>query len=471
MERKMDLSNIVYISNLKPNITVRELCQALRLGAHIDEAIRDIIPHGNNSFVIFSSRRFVDVVIANHHGKPFVGEFIASVTRITAEMGNTLLTLKPSAPVTYCKDVSIQMENEPAFAPRSQPLSGVNAILDAINGLSLEQQQAVQAALQHPADDLGASYLQKYPLPGQRMNDHGLVRHQQVSTPPLAVHASTPHGDQSFHFGWSNSVHNIRVSTFSGSDRDCSYEQFRYDVKCLINQGAPEGMILTAIKRSIKGQAQEIVLHMGESASVKDILSRFEMMFGDVNPPHMLLAQFYSAEQMAGEGITDWYTRLQDMASKVMKKDSTLINPNNYDVTVNTQFWTRLFDTNVKNALRHKFDAMAGSPNFMTEARRIESEFRGDKAKVNQLSSDSTPLQKSLDEILNRLSMLEKKVEQDKPTPEPVSPSSNDTSGNQRRRFSKTVKCFKCNKMGHIARNCPLNSKRSDSRSGPAQEH
>ena len=112
------------------------------------------------------------------------------------------------------------------------------------------------------------------------------------------------------------------------------------------------------------------------------------MMFGDVDPPHILLAQFYAAEQKAEESITNWYTRLQDMASKVMKKDSTLINPNNYDVTVNTQFWTRLFDMNVKNALQHKFDGMAGSPNFMTKARRVESEFKGEKAKVNQLSSD-----------------------------------------------------------------------------------
>ena len=137
------------------------------------------------------------------------------------------------------------------------------------------------------------------------MNDLGHAHHPPVTTPPAAVYASTPHEDSSFHFGWSNAIHSIRVSTFSGLDHACSYEQFRYDVNCLINQGAPEGMILTAIKWSIKGQVQEIVLHMGESASVNDILSRFEMMFGDVDPPHILLAQFYAAEQMAVESITN----------------------------------------------------------------------------------------------------------------------------------------------------------------------
>ena len=82
-------------------------------------------------------------------------------------------------------------------------------------------------------------------------------------------------------------------------------QYFSHDVQCLVNQGCPIGMVLTAIKRSIKGQAQEIVLHMGENATVSDILTRFEMMFGDVDPPNVLLAQSYSLEQMAGEGITD----------------------------------------------------------------------------------------------------------------------------------------------------------------------
>ena len=95
-------------------------------------------------------------------------------------------------------------------------------------------------------------------------------------------------------------------------------------------------MVLTAMKRSIKGQAQEIVLHMGEDATVSDILSRFEMMFGDVDPPHVLLAQFYSLEQMAGEGITDWYSRVEDLASRIIRKDATVISPNNYGIVVNT---------------------------------------------------------------------------------------------------------------------------------------
>ena len=108
----------------------------------------------------------------------------------------------------------------------------------------------------------------------------------------------------------------------------------------------------TNIKRSIKGQAQEIVLHMGEDATVNDIITRYDMMFGDVNPPHVLLAQFYSASQTPGESITDWYARLEDIASKITRKDGNVISANNYDILVNTQFWTKMSDDKMKNAFK-----------------------------------------------------------------------------------------------------------------------
>ena len=79
--------------------------------------------------------------------------------------------------------------------------------------------------------------------------------------------------EPSFQFGSSN-VNSIRASTFSGGPKDCSFKKFRYDVQSLIKQVCSEALILTAIRRSIKDQAQEILLHMGEQATVADILAR-----------------------------------------------------------------------------------------------------------------------------------------------------------------------------------------------------
>ena len=136
-----------------------------------------------------------------------------------------------------------------------------------------------------------------------------------------------------------------------------------------------EALILAAIWRSIKDQAQEIILHMGEEATVADILSCYEMMFGDVDPPHVLLAQFYAADQNVNESMTVWDVRLEDLASRIIRKDTSIIMPNNYDVIVNTQFWTKMSNEQMKNAFRHKFDVMATQSQYVVEARKIESEF------------------------------------------------------------------------------------------------
>ena len=50
-----------------------------------------------------------------------------------------------------------------------------------------------------------------------------------------------------------------------------------------------------------------------------------------------------------------------------------VISPNNHDILVNTQFWTKMCDEKMKNALRHKFDELAGSPQFIVEQRKSKA--------------------------------------------------------------------------------------------------
>ena len=78
--------------------------------------------------------------------------------------------------------------------------------------------------------------------------------------------------------GTYTSAQQMRITTFFGTSKDSLYEQFRHEVKGYINQGIPEGLIL-------KGQAQEMVLHMGETVTLKDIIQPFDMLYEDVNTP------------------------------------------------------------------------------------------------------------------------------------------------------------------------------------------
>ena len=525
-------SHIVHISGLKPDFDPQELLYSLDLGVNIEEVIRHVEAHGNGAvFLVFADDRSADRCIQRYHGKVLLDSSI-QVSRPTPALLEQLRKMNPSI-VEHQPQLQMQ-KNEPV-----DDATAVSAVLKAISHLSGSQRELLRKALEpqststpvdpglgmangktvHPSlQGIGATT--PYP-PSSTSTDiklgAGVLHHPLVSTsaavgvgsakvssaqshpygygpnpllqavvnppfsssgvhPPLHTSTPSPAVNPSFHFGHPSTAHSVRVSTFSGSPNDCSFEQFRYDVQCLINQGAAEGVILLAIKRSIKGQAQEIALHMGETATVADILKRFEMMFGDVNPPHVLLAQFYAAEQHPGESVTDWYARIEDIASKIIRKDSTVISPNNYDVIVNTQFWTKMQDDRIKSALRHKFNMLSGSPQFIIEARKIESECKMETVRVQQAHIEVSPtIQEGLDSLLSRLVSLEDKLDKTTATveglqkgyhPPAVGPAADE--GSQRR---KTIRCFHCKKLGHIKRNCPdLNSVGSAVRSAPTPQ-
>ena len=483
----MSISSTIYVSGLKAGAKPLEVCQTLCLPANPADVILDVVLQGDGAFfVVFKDSHMAAGTIQRFHKKP-VFDGCGKVDGLSSETQKVLAQLKPQLFGAVSKPTAALGNETPAGgAKTSLKLSDV---LEAIAGWSFEQKQQLGAALGFPPSGVATEVITPGPghpvatqPPAAKMG--GL--YTPVSQPSIPVHAppypvlpqpvfSTPQPEQSFQFGTSNTVNNIRVSSFSGSPKDCSFEQFRYDVQCLLKQGCPEGMVLTAIKRSIRGQAQEIVLHMGEDATVADIINRYDMMFGDVNPPHVLLAQFYSAFQTPGESITDWYARLEDIASKITRKDGNVISPNNYDILVNTQFWTKMNDEKMKNALRHKFDELAGSPQFVVEARKIESEFAGQAVKLGQVHSETLPaMERGFEEILARLSTLEKEIQSNRQTQKHTEYGDHHQTGQapheSKKNMRKPVRCFKCHKLGHIARNCPLNSRGSEKGSGPTTQ-
>lgn len=502
-------THVVYLTGLKPDLDQHELLTALELGANMDEIVSHVEAHGKGAaFIVFTDDRFVDSCILKYHGSTMWGNLI-QVSRPTAALVEQLRRQKPTIFET-------QTNPMPQREQTTDDSTAVKAVLDAISSLSTTQQDILRKVLAQPTTTVDedtsvttrklagpppgfsspavAMGVQGQPRPQLNVNTEPTFGgrlpapfqsqpYRPAQTPAIGHQQlqSTPHqlGQPSFHFGLPSTAHSVRVSTFSGSPHDCSFEQFKYDVQCLMNQGASEGIILLAIKRAIKGQAQETALHMGDTATVADILGRFETMYGDVDPPHVLLAQFYAAEQRTGESITDWYSRIEDIASRIIRKDSTVISPNNYDVIINTQFWSKMQDQRIKNALRHKFDLLSGSPQFIIEARKVESECQAEAVKNQQVHTEIAPaIQKGLESLMSRIDSLEGKLKKTTEVVEKLQPPRSnfkqqptrnvetDTNNNR-----KPLRCFYCKNLGHIKRNCPaLNSQGSAVRSAPTPQ-
>ena len=238
----MIATNIAYFSNLKPDFDPEELCRTLHLGATQEEVVQDVIVHGNQAaFVVFSDHVFVDLVVKHYHGKSFLCS-VVSVTGLTKELEQILIQLRPGGDIPQLQEVKSTQSGKPS----SQ--SKVSDVMAAISGLNSDEKLQIKAGLFGMTTDIGVkdTYAgsKAFGLPKK-------VESQKVVISPPVLHepqlnqlsgiaplpASTPHLDQTFHFGNSNTVHNIWVTTFSGSGKDCSFEQFRYDVQCLVNQG------------------------------------------------------------------------------------------------------------------------------------------------------------------------------------------------------------------------------------------
>ena len=288
---------------------------------------------------------------------------------------------------------------------------------------------------------------------------------------------------------YNGSAHHIRISNFSGVSGDlCRYDTLRYEIQCLINQGVPDSHILSAVRRCTKGVAQETLMHLSPTATLWEVITRFDMVFGDIQPVQVLLSEFYSATQKTGETIIVWYTRLEDMVRKIRTKDPNSISNDMYQLTLNNKFWSGLYSQNVRNALRHKLDQDPASPELFVAARQLETEFFT-SAKTHQVATDITPpMEKCLKQMLDRMSGLEEKFQalqtsnsRYQPGGKPwgsynrprVGPSQqqqpqhpHDASGQSTLSFQGRPKgkCYRCHKFGHYKSECPLNYSQSAGR-------
>ena len=125
----------------------------------------------------------------------------------------------------------------------------------------------------------------------------------------------------------------------------------------------------------------------------------------------------------------------------------------------------------MKNALRHKFNVTATQSQFVVKDQKIESEFAAGTAKIQQATAEPTSwLKQSLDSIKDRLSALESKPRsQSTPSAETrntTRPKNSRSRGNRQGKPSN-IRCWGCNHIGHVKRDCPLNSNQSEGRSGP----
>ena len=114
-----------------------------------------------------------------------------------------------------------------------------------------------------------------------------------------------------------------KLPTFSGSEEpqknEVSYDVWSFEVGCLKKAHIPEYLLLQSIHSSLKGIARSMLVPLGETATVQNILDKLDGFYGNVSTSETLMQNFYSEFQKDSESIVTYGSRLEQILSKAIK--------------------------------------------------------------------------------------------------------------------------------------------------------
>ena len=425
-----DRSRSVYITGIPAGIESDKLKEMLDPDQKkVDHLFRD---SESTAFLVMKNKDLVGDMVAEFDHKEIKGQEIR-VQLCPGEKGKQLEGLLKSP-------------------DKSSPASGGNKldmICQLLGNLTSEDlktvvthvQGLVKPQLENPNNATG---------PSLKVETH--VEPSTYVWPTSGHHQHTPASPAMSHiYEVTTTPH--RLSQFSGESQkgEGSFELWKAEVKSLEETHVPAASTLLAIRKSLRGRAAEVLLHMGTPVTVTQIINKFNNIFGNVLPPEVLLEQYYSARQHQQESASSWACRLESILSQLHDRDPS--SGHQTQGMLRSKFWSGLRDLSTKNALREKYERPGlGIDELLVAARLMEEELKASTAAQVQAQQMTAP-QSPYDQILKELAKLNQRmdsIEKGKtstPTSRARGPDSSGFNG----------KCFRCNQRGHRQADCPGN--------------
>lgn len=308
------------------------------------------------------------------------------------------------------------------------------------------------------------------------------VKQKETAAPKVSTSSSAPHYKPF-----------PRLSVFSGDKKsDVSYELWKYEVICLMKEAESMETVLQSIRRSVKGEAAHVIMRLGVSASVDEILYKFDSVYGNVMEKEDILAEFYSAKQRDDETCSAWSCRLEELLTMAMKVGKVQSHASN-DM-LRTMFYKGMRQ-DLKDICGYLYHSIHDFDKLRIEVRKIEAEhpsktatsqskvkqgmaknavakqkdvveddrFEALQAQINQLRTQQQyyqpPSQGSYSNKKGKQPYIKGKKGQSRGRgyshrlPEPNAfPASSEESAPE----SDKVICYRCGQEGHIAIGCRI---------------
>lgn len=250
-----------------------------------------------------------------------------------------------------------------------------------------------------------------------------------------------------------------KISVFSGlPGKDASFGRWQYEVMCLIKENNDTSTVRSALRKSLKSPAAEVLRRLGDEVDVAHVLFKFQSLYGTVLSGEALLQKFYGEKQTAKETCAEWSCRLEDYMFEAMEQGA--VSPDAITKALPSRFWSGLREERVKNALRNR---ELSFEELVVEARKVEEEYgieskseeaTGAKPKIKAQQVASSTNDK-LDFLIDRLVKLETQMAQltQERKQEVVKPQQS-RPVQQVTQHRPLIRCHKCGKVGHLAFGC-----------------
>ena len=289
----------------------------------------------------------------------------------------------------------------------------------------LENLEKMEAEMKRRAELLKLKLTNLETSAGQQKRNQDIVQEQLQDTSKLPViedgqiigkekkeksHAKA--GESIDQTSYGNKFPFPKFTAFSGEEprpkTEASYEEWRFEVKCLIEEGEySEHVIAQAIRKSLRGWAKRELASIGVSPSVEMMLNRLENAFGNLASGQSLLQEFYSTSQKQDETAVAWGLRLEEILQKASEKG--LVRAEDKDEMLRNKFWRSLRSDRLKNKTMVQFHKGLDFVSLRKAVREEEHEMK--LATGIQQQVMNTPEIKNTDEMTAQLKKLLEEME------------------------------------------------------------
>ena len=129
-------------------------------------------------------------------------------------------------------------------------------------------------------------------------------------------------------------------------------------------------MLLHSIRTSLRGAARDLLIPLGEDASVDEVLDKLDGFYGNVSSAETIIQSFYSDYQKENESLATFGSRLEQTLSRAIRYGHMELAAK--DSMLRSKFWTGLRSQQLRNSTRYLYDTHKDFPSLLMEIRKVD---------------------------------------------------------------------------------------------------